>query len=521
MDFSDIPESCAIPSGSVELGPNANKAIHSIVKNSNFDDVRHRRVDSVYRDDAGEHRIVLRMSSTARLAERRNNTVGWGFVGIVAIATIAVFVWQLTAIPAGNPFYGLLHNAVDLRVYRAGGDLVLTDVPVYHRALIADLDFTYPPFAAVLFTPLALVGFGTAKLLWWAAVGISLVVIIGLGFVSLGYRSDVRLWTLSGLMAVAVTALEPVRTTIWLGQINVFLMLLVLVDLVFLDLIRPKSKLRGVLVGLAAGIKLTPGFFVLYLLVVRRWRAAAAAIATVVVTIIIGFLVIPGDSRDYWTTYLGSADRVGRVDSPANQSINGCISQLLAYFGATKYLKPYIEGGNVFEAPLWMWFPVAAVVGVLGLWAAVVAYRRGWRLLSVTTAGMTGAAVSPFSWGHHWVWVVPLLIVAIDVAYRGARSDRAKMWWWLGPIALVLATFSWTYNWWNSGPYHRSDHAIAIGLFMMPRWPHTNALNSLAVVLYSGAYPLVLLVTVAVTLVCAYRKPVQVVETSAAPQPVS
>ncbi|MGC5245678.1 glycosyltransferase 87 family protein [Gordonia sp. DT219] len=434
-------------------------------------------------------------------AEREPRSAGWGLIGIAAIAAIAVFVWQLTVIPAGNPFYGLFHNTVDLRVYLAGGRTVLRGDPLYNHAMLADLDFTYPPFAAVIFAPLALASLATAKILWWGAIGLALVATVLLGFRSLGYRVDARLWVLSVLVAVASTALEPVRTTIWLGQVNIFLMLLILADLVFLDLRRPRSRLRGLWVGVAAGIKLTPGFFVVYLLVIRRWRAAVLAVVGFAVTVAIGFLVIPGDSRDYWTTYLGSADRVGRVDSPANQSVNGLISQLLAYFGATRYRHPYPDGGTVFQAPGWMWVPVAVVVVVLGLWAAVVAYRRGWRLLSVTITGMTGAAASPFSWGHHWVWFVPLLVVAIDVAYRGALTDRRRVWWWLVPAALVVATFSWSYNWWTSGRYQTSDHAIAIGVFMMPRWADTHWYDAAAVVFYSCAYLAVLLVTIIITLV--------------------
>ena len=444
---------------------------------------------------------MLAMPSSATLVGRQPRSVGWGLVGLAAIAAIAVFVWQITVIPMHNPFYGLLHNGVDLRVYRAGGHTVVTAAPLYHHSLIADLDFTYPPFAAVLFAPLSLVGFATAKLLWWAAIGVVLVITVLLGFRSLGYRADARLWTLSVLLAIAVTALEPVRTTIWLGQINVFLMFLILADLVFCDLNRPNSRVRGFWVGIAAGIKLTPGFFVLYLLALRRWRAAIGVVVGFLVTIVVAFVVIPGDSRDYWTTYLGAADRVGRVDSPANQSINGFISQLLAYFGATSFRHPYADGGTVFEAPTWMWVPVAAVVVVAGLCAAVIAYRRGWRLLSVTITGMTAAAASPFSWGHHWVWFVPLLIVAIDVAYRGTLADRRRLWWWVLPVALVLATFAWSYNWWTSGRYQSSDHAIAIGVFMMPRWPNVHWYDGAAVVFYSGAYVAVLLVTIAMTLV--------------------
>lgn len=433
--------------------------------------------------------------------------IGWGLVAGAGIVAVSVFVWQLTYIPATNPFYGLLHNMTDLKVYRAGADTVLHDGPLYRQELWGGLEFTYPPFAAVVFVPLALLPLLGAKLLWWAAIYLALVTTVVLGFRSLGYRADARLWLFGVFGAAAVTALEPVRTTIWLGQINIFLMLIVLADLVFCDLRRPNSRLRGVGVGIAAGLKLTPAFMVVYLLAVRRFRAAVVAVAAFVATIVVGFIVIPGDARDYWTEYVGGASRVGRVDSPANQSINGFLSQLFAYFDVSRFRHPYPDGGTVYSAPAWLWMPIAVVAAILGLWAAVVAYRREWRLLSVTVAAMTGAVVSPFSWGHHWVWFVPLLVVAVEAAYRGTCSSGGRWWWWLGPVAIAAGSFTWAYNWWNAGPYHSSDHPIGIGVFMMPRWPDHTWYQVVAVIGYSGAYPAILLGTIIVTLVVGRRRP--------------
>lgn len=120
--------------------------------------------------------------------------IGWGLVAGAGIVAVTVFVWQLTYIPATNPFYGLLHNMTDLKVYRAGADTVLHDGPLYRQELWGGLEFTYPPFAAVVFVPLALLPLLGAKLLWWAAIYLALVTTVVLGFRSLGYRADARLW---------------------------------------------------------------------------------------------------------------------------------------------------------------------------------------------------------------------------------------------------------------------------------------------------------------------------------------
>ena len=423
-----------------------------------------------------------------------------------ALVACAVVAWHITAFPIANPFYGLFNNYTDLRVYRAGAETVLDGRPLYSTPLYRGLGFTYPPFSAIVLVPLALMGPSLAHVVWWMVGLAALMAVIVIGLRSLGYRLDTRTWVFAGLLTVASTALEPIRTTLWLGQINIVLMFLVVVDLVLLESLRPNSRLRGVGVGLAAGLKLTPLFFVIYLLAIRRRFAALVALATFGVTIIVGFVVIPGDAWEYWTRDIAGESRIGRVDSPANQSINGFLSQMLAYFDVRRFAHRVPDGPPVFEAPTWMWVPIALVAVGLGLWAAVLAHRAGRHLLSVTIAGMTASTVSPFSWGHHWVWFVPLMLVAFDVAYRSTLSGcRNRLWWWAAPAAIAALSFTWWYHWWGVGPRLGADHPIALGLFMMPRWPDPHWWDYLASTLYAGCYPLVLLGTIVVTLI-ACRK---------------
>nr|WP_232016751.1 glycosyltransferase 87 family protein [Gordonia insulae] len=431
--------------------------------------------------------------------------IAWWVIGIAASAAVGAIVWHLTAVSPGNPFYGLFSNYTDLRVYRAGAQTVLDGRSLYGGPVLWRLDFTYPPFSALVFVPFALLTQTTAAVVWWVATFAALIAVIVLSFRSLGYRIDRRLWMLAVLLAIGSTVLEPVRTTIWLGQINIFLMALILVDLVLLDMVRPGSRLKGIGVGLAAGVKLTPAFFLLYLAVNRQWRAVVTGIGAFATTVVVGLLVIPGDAWSYWTDRVGGAARVGRVDSPANQSVNGFISQMLAYFDVRRFAHP-LRGIPLYEAPWWLWMPVALIAAILGLWAARVAHRRGQELLAVTIVGMTASTVSPFSWGHHWVWFVPLFVVAFDFAYRGVTEIGAGAWArWLAPATVVGLSFTWWHHWYNSGPRLGSDHAIALGLFMMPRWPDPQWFDRLAVILYAGCYPLALLLTIIVTLVADAR----------------
>lgn len=433
--------------------------------------------------------------------------VTWPWVaGFAALAAVVV-VWHLTAIPPDNQLYGLFQNYTDLRVYRAGAQRILDGQPLYSGPVIWHLDFTYPPVSAIVLIPFAWLELTQAAVVWWCATFAALIAIVVLSFRSLGYRVDARMWCGAFCLAIAVTALEPVRTTIWLGQINTFLVLLVVADLTRRGSIDGSSRWTGVATGIAAGLKLTPGFFLVYLAVTRRWRAFITGAAMFAFTVVLGFLVVGRDAWTYWTDHVFGAARIGRVDSPANQSVHGFLSQLLEYFDVRRFLDHSASGPPVFDAPRWLWIPLAFVVAVVALWAAVRARNAGRELLAVTIVGMTSCAVSPFAWGHHWVWFVPLLVIALDVVNRSYRERRRGWWATLAlPVGLVALSFTWVYNWFDSGPRLTSDHVIALGLFMMPRLPHTSWWNIPPTLLYAGCYLLVLALTVLLTLVSTRRR---------------
>jgi alpha-1,2-mannosyltransferase len=292
---------------------------------------------------------------------------------------------------------------IDLQVYRAGGQHVLAGAPLYAGGVLLDLPFVYPPFAAVLFAPLALLPLGLLKVLWTGA-GVALLAYVV-------HRCAPRAgWPVVVLLAVVATALDPVRTTLYLGQINILLLALVVGDL----LGRPGSRLRGVGVGLAAAVKLTPLLFVVYLVATRRWRAAATALAAFLAAAGLGFLLAPADSVAFWFegTFL-SADRISDVAGPSNHSVNG----LLARLGAEGL--PWLTG--------------AAVLGAATIVLAVRAHRAGDELLALTLCGLASAALAPFAWSHHYVWVVPL---AVLLGTRALAGDR----WAATGLAGVLAT---------------------------------------------------------------------------------
>ena len=213
---------------------------------------------------------VVRVSD----AGRGERVVGWlrgvgiGWVGVVSVlATAAVLAASLML--RDRSFEDLAVYRIGVRTWLHGGDMYGPLPPAHPGGLV--LPFIYPPFAALVLSPLALLPWPVA---WVAMLLLSLV-----SLVIVVYVTARRLWPGGGrASAVLVTAvgvpasllLDPVAQTFWFGQVNLLLMALVAVDC----LVPSPRWPRGLLVGVAAAIKLTPAAFVLLLVIRRDYRAA-------------------------------------------------------------------------------------------------------------------------------------------------------------------------------------------------------------------------------------------------------
>jgi alpha-1,2-mannosyltransferase len=339
----------------------------------------------------------------------------------VAICSLPVLVGLYVAATtfAGGTAWPWHPLMVDLDVYRQAGAAVLAGDDFY---ALPGLPFLYPPFAALLAVPLALLPAGVVQIGWTAAGVLTILAVL--------HRFGLTGWQLSLVGAATCYFVQPVRETLAYGQVGILLVALVVLDLVPGPRVLPRRILPpGTLTGIVTAVKLTPAIFVLYLIGVRRSRAAAASMITGTVATLIALVVVPGPSMEFWT-------RLTRGDTGLGHSI--------MYYTNQSVLADVIRLGGLGQTPALIGLGLSAVVALLGVCSAILWHRLGEVNLAVTLCGVAGLLASPVSWLHHFVWVVPL---AICLARLSPARHRGPMptWWqvlgWLLVGWVVAAPF--------------------------------------------------------------------------------
>ncbi|MGH3250599.1 MAG: glycosyltransferase 87 family protein [Trebonia sp.] len=379
------------------------------------------------------------MKSVAGTAPRTARAPGTRLVWAGAIACAAVIAsWLVFQVVNGAL------NQVDLTVYRDGGLIVRHARPYYNPSASAPLydwggysplalKFTYTPFAALTFAAVSLLPWAVAEFGSVVVNMAALAAALWFTFGALGYR-DRRVRLGATLLAAAATFwLQPVIRTIYLGQINLILMAAIMGDLCQPDLTASGRRRwwKGAVTGVAAGIKLVPLIFVPYLLVTRRFREAVATLGGFAATVAVGFAVLPHDSSRWWLhgMFLADGNRAGFMGWAGNQSLRAIV---------TRFAGSVAAG----QAP---WIAAAAVALILGLTAAYLLDRAGYRVPALLATALTGLLVSPVSWDHHWVWIALAVAVtghyAIAAARRGARRTARGLWALIAGMVFVFAAW--------------------------------------------------------------------------------
>ena len=349
----------------------------------------------------------------------------WRLLQLLTVVVVARCVWVL---------FTHLPYQIDLDVYRMSAQAWLDGRPLYHdsasfhTASGADLPFTYPPLSAIVFTPFTWLSYHAASVVMTVITLVLLVVstmivlaaleVWPTSAVSTGPAWARRCWLAVAIAVVAIYYFEPIRTNLVLGQINVALMTLVLADC----LPRRTPWPRGLLLGLAIALKLTPAVFLLYFALRRDKHAALTVAISFVGATLLGFALAWRDSLEYWTSTLRDTNRIGTSGYFKNQNIVGALARL--------HLT------NTERFTIWMVGSLAVLA--MTVWAARRTLRAGEPVLALCCIALFGLVVSPVSWSHHWVWVVPTLLTTSALAYQRRNLSLAAV------TAVGLVMMVWT-----------------------------------------------------------------------------
>ncbi len=344
-----------------------------------------------------------------------------------AVTVLGVLAWIAALVVVEPLVRGYLTSApdqrmVDLDVYRTGGLSVLRGQPLYTMLTQPPqlLDFTYPPVAALFAVPLALIGWPAAQLAWVVVVYVPLTVVIGYAFAPLLRRAGRMRAVLFAVLFAGCAYLFPMRDEIRFGQVDI-----VLLALAFADCAASTTRWpRGALVGLATAIKLVPGIFIVYLWLSGRRRAALTALAAAAAWTLGGWLLLPQDSKTYWTSAIFTPGRLGSNSGTSNQSLRGML------------LRAFLPG----QAPAVVWVAVAAVVAVAGFAVVRRLAMQGREIEAIAVTGLLGVLLSPVSWIHYFVVVVVVL---------GAILADGRSWPRAVVAAVTAAYFALTIPWWG------------------------------------------------------------------------
>ena len=350
--------------------------------------------------------------------------------GVLAALVLLVFCACLLTWQHGSLNLGVYR--LDLDVYRIGAQAWLHNHPLY--GTLPDTQgglpepFTYPPISAVVMSPLAVISSTLAGILMTAISLALLVCVLALFFRATKLAGGRASWRLAATLLPVAVLLEPVRTTLAYGQINIVLMALVAFDCLlpstwFTVRGRRVGWPRGFLTGIAGALKLTPMVFLLYFVARRDWKGCLSLLAGFLTIGLIGAVFAPHDSWEYWTQTVFQTNRIGPHVFSGNQSLTGVL------------YRAHLSG----QAENRVWLALSAVVGVVAFIAVQRSVRAGRTVTAVALTACAQLLVSPVSWSHHWVWCAPVLLCALVRGRRMWRAGAGKRYFWIA--AAVAGVF--------------------------------------------------------------------------------
>ncbi len=335
---------------------------------------------------------------------------------------------------------------------------IQTQIAHERGAAVVHGAFIYPPVMLLLARPLTWLPWPTAVM---AMLVISVVCIaLAAAILALTVPWGQRYFLVAVLIVLGVFVFHPTQWNLIFGNPNPIIFLLVAIG--FWQA-RQRPMVAGLVLGLAAAIKITPvALVVLFLLWYRHFRLAAATIASaVVITLVSSLLVGPTLSLGYFTHYIPSffAGNFGKPPGfPENQTVAGLSSRLLLDGWAPGGPLGWLFAPRGADPPLITAPMVARAVAIAVALPFLIISALQWRALArkgaeqqvVALALVLSVIIPQYSHAIYSIWLLPVFAWVAAAAANLPRSRTAALYVvGLGmSYAAIGIIFPLTERWW-------------------------------------------------------------------------
>lgn len=293
----------------------------------------------------------------------------------------------------------------------------------------------HPPASILLALPFALLEFDEAFVLWNELSLLALLLSLYLIFSTL--KPEFPAWAyVPGFVALIFSF--PFWNQMIHGQLNLFLLLLITGGWVADR--QGKAWLAGSLIGIAAAIKLFPGFLLLYFLLTGRWRSVLAGGLAFLACCGLSMAMFGADIfHHYVKNVLPVTSHYVHVWS--NESLNGLWFKLFSpetTFASVK-VEPIMQSRGVA-------FALSSVTTLVLAWLAARVYWRDNSLrardqsFSIAVVGMVLA--SPIAWDHTCL----LLMLPLTYLWIQCPRGRSRVLFGIAVCILAISPYRLTYT---------------------------------------------------------------------------
>jgi alpha-1,2-mannosyltransferase len=269
--------------------------------------------------------------------------------------------------------------------------------------------YIYPPFFAEVLAPLTPLGLLTAARIWLIAVQAAF-----LGSLWLIIRLHPEL-TRAGrrLFLVAALGFMPVYLNLKFQQVATLWLLLLAAAL--WSAARRRDGVAGLLLAIAASIKVSPIFFLALFARLERWRLALISGVVLVAMTAVTVLFAPGS----WQFFTVVLPRIGLGTANwDNGSIDGLVSRMVQF-------DPTLLGNDTVSVAKGLIVLAAVVVIGVSIWQARSLAGNSWMLrLSIGSLVCALLIASSVTWQHHLVTL--LLPFATALTWITARQPGRR-----------------------------------------------------------------------------------------------